>query len=223
LTDCKNFFSHHIFKKKVSLFYCHEHYVTNEINVNFVCYQFIDLQDAGSESDRTVCSAGGSSVSKERSRSTVFLSYPKADVKKPLEMKSISSLRCHNSEINDVCASSNGQYFATAGSDGVVKTFEMSTTRHLLNLKGSSPIICLDISNDQGEANQWIAGGGSDGTCRVWNLHTGAMKFQISGHASKVHGCKFVGMSHFFLRLFNSPFNLTLFCQQIISFASVVR
>lgn len=162
---------------------------------NIIRYQFTDLQDAGSETDRTVCSAGGSSVSKERSRSKEFLSYPKIE-KKPLEMKSISSLRCHNSEINDVHASSNGQYFATAGSDGVVKTFEMSTTRHLLDLKGSSPIICLDISNNQGEANQWIAGGGSDGTCRVWNLHTGAMKFQISGHASKVHSCKFVGVSH---------------------------
>ena len=178
----------------------------------FICYQFVDLQDTESVSDRTVCSVGGSSVSKEssRSRSTESLSYPKADVKKPLEMKSISSLRCHNSEINDVCASSNGQYFATAGSDGVVKTFEMSTTRHLLNLKGSSPIICVDISNNQGEANQWIAGGGSDGTCRVWNLHTGAMKFQISGHPSKVHSCKFVGTSHSFSQLFKSSFNSNL-------------
>jgi WD40 repeat protein len=123
-------------------------------------------------------------------------------------MKSISSLRSHNSEINDVYASSNGQYFATAGSDGVVKTFEMSTTRHLLDFKGSSPIICLDLSSNQGEANQWIAGGGSDGTCRVWNLHTGAMKFQISGHASKVHSCKFVGMPHSFPELLNSPIYL---------------
>ena len=185
-------------------------------------YQFLDLQDAGSETDRTVNSAGGSSVSKERSRSTEFLSYPKIE-KKPLEMKSISSLQCHNSEINDVYASSNGQYFATAGSDGVVKTFEMSTTRHLLNLKGSSPIICVDISNNQGEANHWIAGGGSDGTCRVWNLHTGAMKFQITGHASKVHSCKFVGMSDCFPQLFISPFNLYLLCEQMICFNSIVR
>ena len=176
----------------------------------FICYEFIDLQDAESVSDRTVCSAGGSSVSKERSMSTEFPSYPK-DIKKPIEMKSISSLQCYKSEINDVCASSNGQYFATAGSNGVVKTFEMSTTRHLLDLKGSSPVICLDISSNQGGADQWIAGGGSDGTCRVWNLHTGAMKFQISGHASKVHGCKFVGMSHSFPQLSKSPFNLNLF------------
>jgi WD40 repeat protein len=177
--------------------------------ITFICYLYTDLQDTGSENDRTVCSAGGSSVSKERSRSTEFQSYPKIE-KKPLEMKSISSLQCHNSEINDVYASSNGHYFATAGSDGVIKTFEMSTTRHQLNLKGSSPIICLDVSNSQGEANQWIVGGGSDGTCRVWNLHTGAMKFQISGHASKVHSCKFVGMPHSFPELLDSPFNLYL-------------
>lgn len=152
-----------------------------------------------SESDRTVSSGGDSSVSKERSRSgSDFISYPITESKKPLEMKSISSLQCHKSEINDVCVSTNGQYFATAGSDGIVKTYEMATTRHLLDLKTSNPIICIDISSDQhqGGANQWIACGGSDGTCKVWNLQTGTMKLQVTGHANKVHCCKFLGLSY---------------------------
>ena len=165
----------------------------HKVNYNF---KPIDFQNDGSEDDRTASSSGANSVSKERSRAAEFLSYPKTEPKRPLEMKSISSMRCHNSEINDVCVSANGHYFTTAGSDGVVKTFEMSTTRHLLDLKANNPVICLDISLDQGGGNQWIACGNSDGTSRVWNLQTGSMRLQITGHASKVHSCKFLGLSH---------------------------
>ena len=131
-----------------------------------------------------------------RSKSTgvsEFLRRSKVENVEPLRMKSIRVLQCHTSEINDLAVSSNGEYFITAGSGCTLKTVEISTGRNLLSLKGSSPVICVDISRNQNRGVMWVAGGGSDGSFRLWNMETGALRLQAMGHASRVNSCQFLG------------------------------
>ena len=122
-----------------------------------------------------------------------------------ISMEAVKILQCHNSEINDVCVTSTGQHFVTAGSDSTVKVFLLSSGRCLRDLKSSSPIICVDVGRSQGGrgcqgtsdsssgGDQWVVAGGADGSCRVWSLQTGMLQLQFTGHASKVQACNILG------------------------------
>lgn len=128
-----------------------------------------------------------------KSGASEFLRRNKVENVEPLRMRSMRVLQCHTSEINDVAVSSNGEYFVSAGSGCTIKTVEISTGRNLLSLKGSSPVICVDISRNQNRGVMWIAGGGSDGSFRLWNMETGALRLQAMGHASRINSCHFLG------------------------------
>ena len=102
------------------------------------------------------------------------------------------------SEINDICVTSTGEHFITAGSDSAARVFQMSSRRCLNALESNSPIVCVDVSHNQfngtgGMADQWLAAGGSDGSCRVWFMMSGALRLQLAGHASKVQACSILG------------------------------
>ena len=113
-------------------------------------------------------------------------------------MVAVTNFQCHQSEINDICVTSTGEHFITAGSDSTVRVFQMSSGRCLNTLESNSPIVCVDVSYNQfngtgGIADQWLAAGGSDGSCRVWNIMSGALRLQLAGHASKVQACSILG------------------------------
>ena len=113
-------------------------------------------------------------------------------------MVAVTNFQCHQSEINDICVTSTGEHFITAGSDSTVRVFQMSSGRCLNTLESNSPIVCVDVSYNQfngtgGIADQWLAAGGSDGSCRVWYMMSGALRLQLAGHASKVQACSILG------------------------------
>ena len=60
---------------------------------------------------------------------------------------------------------------ATAGADGTVKVWDTSTGMLRANFRAGTgnAIFSCDISNGI------VAGGGSDKTCRIWNLRTQRM------------------------------------------------
>ena len=113
-------------------------------------------------------------------------------------MVAVTNFQCHQSEINDICVTSTGEHFITAGSDSAARVFQMSSRRCLNALESNSPTVCVDVSYNQfnssgGMADQWLAAGGSDGSCRVWNIMSGALRLQLAGHASKVQACSILG------------------------------
>jgi WD40 repeat protein len=125
-----------------------------------------------------------------------FLSSSLTEKRKPLTMSPVNVIQCHTSEINDISVNSSGGFFVTAGSDCAVKSFEMSTGRFLMDFNSGSrscPVICVDISRGQGKDDQWAVGGGGDGSYRVWNLHTGALRLHLTGHAGKIYSCSILG------------------------------
>ena len=113
-------------------------------------------------------------------------------------MVAVTNFQCFQSEINDICITSTGEHFITAGSDSTVRVFQMSSRRCLNALESNSPTVCVDVSHNQfnssgGMADQWLAAGGSDGSCRVWFMMSGALRLQLAGHASKVQACSILG------------------------------
>ena len=113
-------------------------------------------------------------------------------------MVAVTNFQCYQSEINDTCITSTGEHFITAGSDSTVRVFQMSSKRCLNALESNSPTVCVDVSYNQfngagGIADQWLAAGGSDGSCRVWFMMSGALRLQLAGHASKVQACSILG------------------------------
>ena len=111
-----------------------------------------------------------------------------------LKIDPVANHQCHQSEINDICVTSSGDHFITAGSDASVRVFQMSSGRRVSSVESSSPTVCVDVSLCQDcSSDQWLTAGGSDGSCRVWNMLSGALRLQFTGHVSKVQACKILG------------------------------
>jgi WD40 repeat protein len=70
---------------------------------------------------------------------------------------------------------------------------EMSSGRALFCLKHSNPVICVDVSLKGSTGQSQISSGGSDGICRIWNLDSGSLRLQFTGHSNKVYACKMLG------------------------------
>lgn len=146
--------------------------------------------------DGKSCQGGAESRPKGTLQPSQFLLSSQTEKKKPLTMSPVNVLQCHTSEINDISVNSNGGFFVTAGSDCAVKLYELSTGRFLVDFNNGSrncPVICVDISRGQGKDDQWAVGGGSDGSYRVWNMHTGALRLHATGHAGKIYSCSILG------------------------------
>lgn len=111
-----------------------------------------------------------------------------------LKINPVSNHQCHQSEINDICVTSSGDHFITAGSDASVRIFQMSSGRRVNSVESSSSTVCVDVSQCQDcSTDQWLTAGGSDGSCRVWNMLSGALRLRFTGHASKIQACKILG------------------------------
>jgi WD40 repeat protein len=146
--------------------------------------------------DGKSCHGGTASRPKGTFPPSQFLTSSLTEKRKPLTMSPVNVIQCHTSEINDISVNSSGGFFVTAGSDCAVKSFEMSTGRFLMDFNSGSrscPVICVDISRGQGKDDQWAVGGGGDGSYRVWNLHTGALRLHLTGHAGKIYSCSILG------------------------------
>ena len=83
---------------------------------------------------------------------------------------------------------SNPNLLATSSCDGTVKVWETSAGSVRATLRGSNghPILACDI------AGGLVVGGGTDKTCRVWNLQTERMIHHLVGHQHKITCVRFI-------------------------------
>lgn len=99
------------------------------------------------------------------------------------------TILAHNMECTCVrYDDSNPNLLATSGCDGTVKVWESITGSVRATLRGSNghPILACDI------AGGLVAGGGTDKTCRIWNLQTERMIHHLVGHQHKITCVRFV-------------------------------
>lgn len=79
---------------------------------------------------------------------------------------------------------------ATGGSvDGTVKVWNASNGALRATLKGGSSNAIIDVD----VTRHFVAGGGSDKTCRVWNFNTNHLVHHLVGHANKITSLRFFG------------------------------
>jgi WD40 repeat protein len=85
---------------------------------------------------------------------------------------------------------SDSNWLVTGGSvDGTVKVWDVSNGALKTTLKGGSSNAIIDVDI----AHHFVAGGGSDKTCRVWNFHTNHLVHHLVGHVNKITSIKFFG------------------------------
>lgn len=87
-----------------------------------------------------------------------------------------------------VVVSPDGRYFATAGYDGIVRTWEEKSDKPLQVLRGHTrQLYSLAISPD----GQFIASGGGDLTVKIWEAASGRERYTLRGHTERVSGAAF--------------------------------
>ncbi len=87
-----------------------------------------------------------------------------------------------------VAVSLAGKYFATAGYDGTVRTWDEETGKPLQVFSGhTGGLYALAISPD----GQHIASGGSDLTMKIWDTTSGRELHTLSGHRRRIRGAAF--------------------------------
>ncbi|CAM9168847.1 unnamed protein product, partial [Discosporangium mesarthrocarpum] len=94
----------------------------------------------------------------------------------------------HMGGVNDVAfgvggmGSGTGGLLATAGDNACVNVWDPSSARLKATLKGKQGVAMMAVSV-HGEV---AAGGGSDGSCTLWNHRSGREKARLTGHQQKV-------------------------------------
>ena len=84
--------------------------------------------------------------------------------------------------------SPDGKQIASAGSDNLVKVWDVSTGREIRTLKGHTDVVfAVSFSPD----GQMVATGSKDATIKLWDARTGALVRTLEGHTSWVRNLAF--------------------------------
>lgn len=96
----------------------------------------------------------------------------------------IGNLRLrHNSEVKAIAFSPDGQYLASAGSDGLVKVWDLGNGHERFALSGhKDKVRCLAWSQD----GKIIASAGSEKNIKIWDAGTGQEKLNIAAAGEEV-------------------------------------
>ncbi|MFN0124399.1 MAG: protein kinase domain-containing protein, partial [Blastocatellia bacterium] len=93
-----------------------------------------------------------------------------------------------------VAVSPDGKYFATAGGDGTVRTWDEKNDRPLQVLRGhTGALYAIAISPD----GRYIASGGTDRTAKVWEAVSGRLLHTLRGHTGNISGAAFSPQGRF--------------------------
>ncbi|KAJ5073480.1 autophagy-related 16 isoform f [Anaeramoeba ignava] len=93
----------------------------------------------------------------------------------------------HENDILCLKYSDDGLFFATGGSDSIVKIWDSKVGTLTQELTGAlSGVNCLDVT-----LNEHVLGGGNEGKIDVWNLNTGKLSTSLTGHVGKINSARF--------------------------------
>ncbi|OAB57660.1 hypothetical protein AY600_00655 [Phormidium willei BDU 130791] len=98
-----------------------------------------------------------------------------------------AKLAQHNSAISTVAFSPNGEVFASASSDGIVKIWNLGQPQEIMRFRGQPDGISnIAFSSD----NRQLAAGGDDGSIEIWDLETTrpVSVHTIPAHQERVSG-----------------------------------
>lgn len=94
--------------------------------------------------------------------------------------------KAHAADVNDVAYNETGAWLATAGGDGKVRVWEAGTGRLKTTLQGTDVMLGLDFRGD------FVVGGSSDHTCKLWSLASERVHRTFVGHSGNVYAVKVV-------------------------------
>ena len=88
-----------------------------------------------------------------------------------------------------VAFSPDGKLLATAGGDGTVKFWDVSTGLELRTLEAHPENIVIDLTFSPDGV--YLLTGGWEGHAKLWEVATGQVQHTLTGHSSGVHGVAF--------------------------------
>lgn len=103
-----------------------------------------------------------------------------------LPSRCYQQFKAHATDVNDVAYNENGAWLATAGGDGYVRVWEERTGRLKTTLHGADVMLGLDFRGD------FVVGGSSDHTCKLWSLASERVHRTFVGHSGNVYAVKMV-------------------------------
>ncbi|XP_028405622.1 autophagy-related protein 16-1-like [Dendronephthya gigantea] len=96
----------------------------------------------------------------------------------------------HDGEVNAVAFSPNGRYFATGGSDKLVKIWEIGKTCDTKSTIHGCNAGVTSVEFDM--QDKLLLASSNDYACRIWTYSDGRLRHTLTGHTNKVSSAKFL-------------------------------
>ncbi|MBE9248408.1 ribosome assembly protein 4 [Dolichospermum sp. LEGE 00240] len=109
--------------------------------------------------------------------------YLQRDEEKEKRALAVNTLKGHESEVNSVGFSPDGQQLASGSRDKTIKIWDVTTGKVLNTLKGHEDSVwSVGFSPD----GQQLASGSRDNTIKIWDVTTGKVLNTLKGHEGSV-------------------------------------
>jgi WD40 repeat protein len=100
----------------------------------------------------------------------------------------VKTLNCHDDLVNDVVWGPDAKWLATAGTDRLVRVWDVASSQRQAELTGhAGPALALARSPD----GRWLCSGAADQSIRVWDCVTWRQVRSLDNHTGAVHALAF--------------------------------